>query len=376
MRPATHLFDTSPFLVIWELTQACDLACKHCRACAVPGRDPRELTTDQGKRLLDEVRELGAPVVVFTGGDPAKRPDLVELVRHGSSIGLRVALTPSATPLVTEDLLAELQGAGLSRLAVSLDAVTRRGHDLFRGVDGSYDRTFDILRAARRLGLTTQVNTTITRFNVHDLERFAESVEPLGIELWSVFLVVPTGRATEADIVAPEVVEDVLERLAAIAETAPFDVKTTAAPHFRRVLLERKVPRHDIVGMADGIGRAPRGVNDGSGLVFVSHTGRVYPSGFLPVDCGDVRDAGLARIYREHPLMVALRDPDGFGGKCGACEFRKVCGGSRARAHAMTGDALGSDPACAYVPRAWAEKPAERRAASPEAAAEGSARSL
>lgn len=360
-----HPFDWAPFLVIWELTQACDLVCRHCRACAVPDRDPRELSTEEGKVLLEQIRALGTPVVVFTGGDPAKRPDLVELVRYGNELGLRVALTPSATPLVTRELLQALKDAGLARLAISLDGVSADTHDAFRGVAGSYKRTFEILRCARDCGLTTQVNTTVTTFNAKDLERIAEAIAPLGIELWSVFLVVPTGRATEADLIDPEEVESVLHRLAEIGTRVPFDIKTTAAPHFRRVLLQRKTRRGDVVGREDRIGRAPRGVNDGSGLVFVSHRGEVYPSGFLPIPCGDVRKEKLATIYREHPLMKSLRDPDRLQGKCGACEFRKVCGGSRARAYAMLGDALAEDPSCAYVPRGYHwEGPKRRRALS------------
>jgi AdoMet-dependent heme synthase len=348
------MFDRAPFMVFWELTRACDLACRHCRACAVPDRDPRELSTAEGKALLDEIRAMGCPLVVLTGGDPAKRPDLIELVRHGAQIGLRVGLTPSATPLVTPALLTDLEEAGLARLAVSLDGASHGAHDGFRGVAGSHAKTFEILRAAHLIGLTTQVNTTVTRFNAADLERIAAQIAPLRIELWSVFFVVPTGRADAArnplHVIEPDEVESVLERLATIAERAPFDVKTTAAPHFRRVLLQRKVPRKDITGIADGIGRAPRGINDGCGIAFVSHIGEVYPSGFLPISCGDARHGGLTRIYREHPTFVALRDPDHYAGKCGECEFRKVCGGSRARAMAMTGDMLGSDPACAYVP--------------------------
>lgn len=353
VRPAGHFFDRAPFLVFWETTRACDLVCRHCRACAVPKRDPAELTTEEGFALLDEIREMGCPLVVLTGGDPAKRPDLVALVRHGSEIGLRMALTPSATPLITRELLIELRDAGLSRLAVSLDGAQRGSHDAFRGVSGSHARTFEILRTAKELGLTTQINTSITRYNQAELEPIAKQIAELGIELWAVFLVVPTGRASENDLLSPDEVEDLLERLATIAESAPYDVKTTAAPHYRRVLLQRKWKRADIRGLADGIGRAPRSVNEGQGVCFVSHVGEVYPSGFLPVPCGNVRDEGITKIYRESPLFVKLRDPDQLGGKCGVCEFRRVCGGSRARAYAVHGDPMAEEPSCAYVPKLW-----------------------
>ena len=355
-RPAAGAFDRAPFILFWEMTQACDLVCRHCRACAVPERDPNELTTAEGKALLAEARAMGCPVVVLTGGDPAKRPDLVELVHYGNELGLRMALTPSATPLVTRALLEELKDAGLARLAVSLDGAAPRAHDLFRGVDGSWARTFEILETAHELGMTTQVNTTVTRFNAHELERIADQLARLEIELWSVFFVVPTGRATEADLLDPDAVEDVLLRLAAIAESAPFDVKTTAAPHYRRVLLERKHAKDTIKGLSDGIGRAPRGVNDGQGIAFVSRTGDIFPSGFLPIRCGNVREEGLTTTYREHPFFVALRDPDRLEGKCGACPFKRVCGGSRARAYAVYGSPFAEEPACAYVPKGYGEK--------------------
>jgi radical SAM protein len=343
-------FDESPFMVFWEMTQACDLVCKHCRADAQAEPDPYELTTAEGKRLLDDVRAMGCPLVVLTGGDPAKRADLVSLVQYGTSIGLHVALTPSATPLVTRKLLTRLRDAGLARLAVSLDGADAETHDGFRGVDGSFARTFEILRHARALGLTTQVNTTVTDLAVGDLERIADLLGGLGITLWGVFFLVPTGRGEQMRVLDPAVAEAVLARLVDIAATAPFDVKTTAAPHFRRVLLQHKVKRREIVGLSDGIGRAPRGVNDGQGIVFVSHRGEVFPSGFLPLSCGSVRNDGLAEVYRHHPVFRELRDSDRLEGKCGICEFRRVCGGSRARAYAMTGELFAEEPACAYEP--------------------------
>jgi radical SAM protein len=345
-------FDEVPFIVFWETTQACDLVCKHCRANARPERDPGELTFAEGIRLLDDVRGMGCPLVVLTGGDPAKRPDLVDLVRHGSRIGLRVALTPSATPLVTPALLHRLARAGLTRLAVSLDGAGPASHDGFRGVAGSFARTLEILRDARAAGLTTQVNTTVTDLSAGELERIAELLGVFEITLWGVFFLVPTGRGESLHVLDPDAAERVLERLVTIARSAPFDVKTTAAPHFRRVLLQHQVKRRGIVGIEDGIGRAPRGVNDGQGIVFVSHRGEVFPSGFLPVSCGSVRTEGLATVYRRHPVFRALRDPDRLGGKCGVCEFRRVCGGSRARAYAMTGDLFAEEPACAYRPAA------------------------
>lgn len=361
-RPTKGLFDRAPFILFWETTQACDLVCEHCRACAQPARSPDELSTTEGKALLDDAKAMGCPLVVLTGGDPAKRPDLVELVRHGSDIGLRMALTPSATPLVTEELVTDLKEAGLSRLAISLDGATAEAHDRFRGFEGSFRRTFEILEQARRVGLTTQVNTTITSYNEHELETIAGHLEALDITLWAVFFVVPTGRASAAELIDPEVVEEVMHRLADIGERSSFDIKTTAAPHYRRILLERKVKRAAVKGIDDGIGRAPRGVNDGQGIAFVSRSGDIFPSGFLPIPCGNVRREGLVATYREHPLFTQLRDPDELEGKCGACPFRHVCGGSRARALAVYGRVTAEDPACSYHPNGYdGEPPAQRR---------------
>lgn len=352
LRPAGHSFDRAPFMVFWEMTQACDLACKHCRACAVPSADPRELTTEEALLMLREVRALGCPNLVLTGGDPAKRPDLVPLVAFATSLGLRVALTPSATPLVTRELLVQLKAAGLARLALSLDGASAKSHDSFRGVSGSFERSLEILREAKHLGLTTQINTTVSTDNLTELPDIVRLCGQYGIELWSVFFLVPTGRGAQLGMLTADQVEIVLEYLAELLEQSCFDIKTTAAPHFRRVLLRNKLQREHVAGLSDGIGRAARGVNDGQGIVFISHRGEVYPSGFLPIPCGHVRE--LASVYREHPLFIALRNPERLGGKCGECEWKRICGGSRARAYALEGDPLAAEPWCSYVPRGGA----------------------
>jgi radical SAM protein len=352
----SHSFDDHPLIAIWELTQACDLACVHCRACATPARDPGELSTDEGKHLLDDVAAMGTPLVVLTGGDPAKRPDLVELIAHGARSGLVMAVTPSGTALMTRPLLASMRDAGMARLAVSVDGPDAATHDAFRRVDGSFAHTMRILRDSAELGVERQVNTTLGAHNMRALPRMAKLVADVGAVLWSVFAVVPTGRAGGSLLLGPHAMERLLEELAELAEAAPFDVKTTAAPHFRRIQLARKGRGHPTgvlrdVG-EDGQVRGPRGINDGSGFLFVSHRGDIYPSGFLPVRAGNVRSDRLAEVYRFSPLFRELREGT-LQGKCGACPFRQVCGGSRARAYAMTGGVLASDPSCAYVPKGW-----------------------
>ncbi len=371
-------FDRSPFLVIWETTQACDLACLHCRAEARPFRDRGELSTLEAMRMMNQVRRFGRPLFVLTGGDPLKRPDTVDLVRHGARLGLRMAMTPSGTPLMTPEIVRRLADAGLSRLAVSLDGSTAAIHDRFRGVAGSYDWTVRMIRAAREIGLSTQINTTVSRYNLDDFEAMTGLMGELGISLWSVFFLVPTGRARAEDIASPEEFERVFHRMYDLSKRAPFDVKSTAAPQYRRVILQRQVaerrsgarsarpePLTPGLGfsLADGVGRA-KGVNDGNGFLFISHLGEIYPSGFLPLSAGNVRRDDVVEVYRESPLFRSLRDPDRLKGKCGVCEYREVCGGSRARAYALTGDPLEAEPFCTYLPPRYARM-VERGEAEP-----------
>jgi AdoMet-dependent heme synthase len=371
-------FSQSPYLVIWEVTRACDLACKHCRAEAVTSRNPLELTTAQGRRLMDDVRGFGRPLFVLTGGDPLKRPDVVELVEYGASIGLRMAMTPSGTPLMTVPVLRQLRAAGLSRLAVSLDGSTAAIHDTFRGVDGSFDWTLRMLEAARDIGLTTQVNTTVSLHNLHDFDALCELMTRLGITLWSVFFLVPTGRAQHGDVASAAEFESVFQRMYDLSQTAPFDIKSTAAPQYRRVIMQRQVAERRAgersaapsaltagigFSLADGVGRS-KGVNDGDGFVFVNHVGAIYPSGFLPLAAGNVRRDSVVDVYRNSPLFTALRDRSRLKGKCGVCEYRDVCGGSRARAYAVTGDYLESEPFCAHIPARY-RRLVEQGAAEP-----------
>ncbi|MDH5759898.1 MAG: TIGR04053 family radical SAM/SPASM domain-containing protein [Gemmatimonadota bacterium] len=357
-------FDNAPFLVIWETTQACDLACKHCRAEAQPLHHPDELTTEEAKKLLDDVRRFGPIIFVFSGGDCLKRPDIVELTRYGSELGLRMAITPATTPLCTTEKLRELKEAGLARLAVSLDGSSAEVHDEFRQVQGSFGHGLRILETARELGISTQVNTVVARHNVNDFTVMANLLADLGIVFWEVFFLIPMGRASAEDVAGAEAFENVFEELYDLAKTVPFDIKATAAPHYSRVVMKRQVAEQragtrtaaaDVLtdgvehSRKDGIGRA-RSVNDGDGFLFVSHVGEIFPSGFLPRSAGNVRTDDLVETYRTAPLFVQLRDKSLLKGKCSVCEYLNVCGGSRARAFAVTGDPLESEPFCAYVP--------------------------
>lgn len=340
-------FSEAPFIVIWEATRACALACVHCRAEAIPHRHPDELTTEEGKRLIDRVAAFTPrkPLFVLTGGDPLRRRDVADLVRHGVDRGLSVSMTPSGTAAVTSARLQELRAAGLARLAVSLDGSTAEAHDAFRRVRGSHRFTMRIVDDARALGLPLQINTTVARRTVADLPAIADVVARTGADRWSLFFLIPVGRARAADGLAAPEIESVLGWAAELAASAPFDVKTTEAPHYHRVLARRG----STAGAGPAAGRAQRAVTDGNGFVFVDHLGRICPSGFLPLAAGNVRGDDLVHVYREHPLFRSLRDPDRLTGRCGRCEYRDRCGGSRARAYAAGGDPLGEDPGCAYT---------------------------
>jgi radical SAM protein len=353
-------FAENPFIAIWEVTRACQLHCLHCRAKAQRRRDPRELTTEEGFALIDQIAAMDKPLLVFTGGDPLEREDLFDFIAYGKAQGLEVAMTPSATPRVTMEALARAQACGLSRCAFSLDGSTPEIHDRFRGTRGSYGLTMSALHALREIGMPIQVNTTVSRYNVDDLGRIADLVESFGAVLWSVFFLVPTGRGRAQDMVDAVTAERIMEWLYEQAQVRSFDIKTTAAPHYRRVVIQHRQaggptgPQSGFL-LENHTLRSARGVNDGNGFVFISHIGDLYPSGFLPVTAGNVRTTPLAELYRNSPLFQELRNPALLEGKCGVCEFRGVCGGSRARAYGVTGDYLASDPLCAYIPRSFAE---------------------
>ena len=342
-------FSQRPFLVIWEVTRACHLACHHCRAVARPRPHPDQLTTGEGLRLIDQVVRLNPALFILTGGDPVLRDDLLELIGHASARGLRVGLSPSATPRLMRTDFGALARAGVRRMSLSLDGPTEAEHDAFRGVPGAWRWTFRAVERAREAGISLQINTTVSRRNLHRLAASEEVLAGIAPEMWSVFLLVPTGRAEAGEMPSADETEAFLDALHAAAGRLPFPVKTTEAHQYRRIQLQRGgTPRR---GM-----RAPPGVADGRGFVFVSHRGEICPSGFLPLVAGNVRTDELGTIYREAPWFRALRDPARFSGKCGRCEFRNVCGGSRARAFACTGDPLASDPSCPYEP-ATAERP-------------------
>lgn len=335
----------APRIVIWEMTRACALACRHCRAEAIPRRNHLELTTSEAFALVDAVRECGKPTFVLTGGDPFMRDDLCKIVEYANTSGLRTAVSPSATERLTPAALQALSRAGCRRISLSIDAASAESHDAFRGVRGSFARTIDAVHAAREAGIEVQINTTISLFNNVQLADLAKLLSTLDIALWSLFFLVPVGRGKVDDVLSPDETETAFAELHGLSGCVPFAVKTTEAPHYRRYLLQHSPD-----------GAKVSTIGDGNGFIFISHRGEIFPSGFLPLVAGNVRTDRLVNVYRGSPLMRRLRDPDSFEGKCGACEFRRICGGSRSRAYAMTGNAFASEPTCEYIPSGWVDK--------------------
>jgi len=348
------VFDRRPVLVYWELTQACDLACKHCRAEAIPQRHPLELSTGEAKRLLRELRAFGDPPphLVMTGGDVMHRPDLFELIDFAVGLGLPVSVAPSGTNRLTPAVIREFKALGIQSMSLSLDGSTAEKHDEFRGVPGCFAWTLSAARAVREVDIPLQVNTLVTAETLDDLPQIYELMGELDIARWSLFFLVQVGRGRTLRQITPAQAERLFHQLYEWVKEAPFAIKTTEAMHFRRVAYRRM----QMEGLSPSeiqktsIGRG-FGIRDGNGIMFISHLGEVYPSGFLPLSAGDVRKASPVEIYQDSGLFRRLREPQNFKGKCGRCEFNGICGGSRARAYAATGDPLESDPLCAYQPR-------------------------
>lgn len=354
--PATN-YDDSPFISIWETTQACNLACRHCRASAQPNPLPGELTTDEGKKLIKDIKDMGCSIVVLSGGDPLKRQDLLELLRYGKSIGLRMATIPAATELLTRKVIENLKETKIDQVAFSLDFPTSELHDGFRRAQGTFDKTMEAVGWARECNLPVQINTTITAQSLPYLQQMGELIDTLGIVFWEVFFLVPTGRGKDLSSLTADQCEEAFELLDKIHRRSSFILKVTEAPHYRRFAAQKEgkaveLPEHLRRSEAPQktIGLARHAVNSGKGFMFVSYKGDVFPSGFLPIHAGNIRQQGVADIYRNSKVFRELRDASLLLGKCGRCEFREICGGSRSRAYALTHNHLASDPWCSYQP--------------------------
>lgn len=372
VRQVRHDINAKPFIAIWEVTRACQLVCQHCRADAQHEPAPGQLTTAEGKALLDSIAtyDKPRPIVVLTGGDPFERGDLEELTEYGTSLGLNISLSPSVTPRLTRARLEGLKAVGGSALSLSLDGATAATHDYFRGFSGTFVRTVEMAEIVTDVGFRLQINSTITSNNVKEAPALLKRVIDMGAKLWSVFFLVPTGRGTGLGALSPLEREDAMNWLHDVSNRVA--IKTTEGPQYRRIVIQRSKGQpyeggelykflteetERLLGPAEHTRRPrpPMAINAGSGFVFIDHLGDVYPNGFLPMHCGNVKEQTLPDIYATSPVFKKLREPQQWSGKCSVCEFASVCGGSRSTAFAMTGDPLASDPTCAYVPQAWKE---------------------
>lgn len=339
-------FNERPFILFWEVTRACALACRHCRAIAQPKAHPLELNHEEALELTDKIAALAPPMLVLTGGDPMMRRDIFDIIRRASESGLRVALSPAATPRLLNTDFQRLREAGVVSMSLSLDGATQESHDAFRRVPHTFERTLKAAQMAKEAGIQLQINTTVAHSTLPEMPAFIELMKQIAPDVWSVFLLVPTGRATAEDLPTAEELETLWQKLISLRGELPFAIKTTEGHHYRRALMQAArqsgapAPRHLVP------------TRDGKGVVFISHIGEIQPSGFLPITAGNVRTDDLTTVYRTHPIFTRLRDDDALGGKCGVCEYRRVCGGSRARAFGICGDMFGPDSLCNYIPAA------------------------
>ncbi|HXY06658.1 MAG TPA: TIGR04053 family radical SAM/SPASM domain-containing protein, partial [Terriglobales bacterium] len=354
MGHVAHDFSRNPMLVYWEMTQACGLACKHCRAEAMPTANPLELTTEQSKRFLNQLVDFGDPLphLILTGGDPLSRRDIYSLIDYANGLGLEVSITPSATPELTNEAISKLREHRIQSMGLSLDGSCAEKHDNIRAVPGTFERTMEAARHCGRIGLPIQVNTLVAEETADDLPAIHELLRTsFPVMRWSLFMLISVGRGKQLNEVSPGEGERIMKWVFELSMHSPFQVKTTEAPSYRRIAIETMrgsgmaKPEMKATSVYKGFQ-----IRDGHGIVFVSNLGEIYPSGFLPLRCGNVRSDSLVEIYRNSDIFRALHSPDTFHGKCGACEYSHICGGSRARAFAYTGDALGTDPFCPYEP--------------------------
>ena len=341
-------------LVAWEITRNCNLSCTHCRAAATHGPYSGELDTPKALALLDQIAEVGEPIIILTGGEPLLRPDIFEVAEYGTGLGLRMVMAVNGT-LITEKIAGRMSAAGIRRISVSLDGATRDVHDRFRGVDGAFDGALNGIRLARAAGIEFQINTTITQANLDQIPRIQELAIELGAVAHHIFLLVPTGRGKYIvdQAISAEQYEKTLNWFYDQKEKTPLQLKATCAPHYYRILRQRaRQEGKKVTPVTHGLDAVTRGCLGGTGFCFISHTGIVQPCGFLDLNCGDVTRRSFADVWYGSKIFLSLRNFDNLKGKCGNCEYKRVCGGCRARAYEATGDYLAEEPLCSYQPDA------------------------
>lgn len=341
-------------LVAWEITRNCNLACVHCRAAATHGPYEGELDTPAALNLLNQIAQTGKPIVILTGGEPLLREDIFEIISHGEALGLRMVMAPNGT-LITAQTAVKLVSAGIKRISISLDSATAEGHDRFRGVPGAFEGALRGIEFARQAGLEFQVNTTITQANLAEIPAIQNLAVQLGAVAHHIFLLVPTGRGKYIldQAITAEQYEDTLNWFYDRQQDCALQLKATCAPHYYRILRQRAHAEGKTISFqSHGLDAVTRGCLGGVGFCFISHRGVVQPCGFLDLACGDITQQSFTDVWQHSPEFVRLRDYALLKGKCGRCEYKRVCGGCRARAYEATGDYLAEEPLCSYTPRA------------------------
>lgn len=341
-----------PRMIAWETTRACNLACVHCRASAITEIQQGEWTTQEAFKLIDEIVSFADPVIILTGGEPLLREDIFDIAKYGTDKGLRMVMGTNGI-LISPDVADKMKAAGIKRATVSLDGATRESHEAFRKVEGCYDLAVQGIKNLQAAGIGTQVNTTITKRNLHDLDAMLETIKDLKIDAWHIFLLVPTGRGKEieSDEIPPQEYENVLNWFYEKKKEVDMNLKATCAPHYYRILRQRaKEEGEKVTFESHGLDAVTKGCLGGTGFCFISNIGEVYPCGYLPALAGNAKEASFKDIWYNSKVFNDLRDVGKLKGKCGVCEYRRVCGGCRARAFAQTGDYLDEEPYCVYMP--------------------------
>lgn len=342
----------SPRLVAWEVTRRCNLNCVHCRASSEKGPYPGEFDTAKCLSVLDEIAETGEPIVILTGGEPLLREDIFELARHGTERGLRMVMATNGT-LLTPAITSRMESNGIRRVSISLDGATAESHDRFRQVPGAFDGALAGVKALRRAGVEFQINTTVTRHNLDEVPALLDMAVALGAAAHHLFLLVPTGRAR--DLVNQEIEAVEYERLLRwfyrMRDQVPLHLKATCAPHYYRILRQEARARGEKVTFETyGLDAVTRGCLCGTAFCFIGHDGIVQPCGYLELNCGDLKTSSFGEVWEGSDVFQRLRDFDAYEGKCGRCEYLRVCGGCRARAFEATGNYMAEEPLCAYQP--------------------------
>ncbi len=341
-----------PRLIAWEVTRSCVLSCIHCRASATRGKYQGELTTQECFAFLEDVATIAKPIIILTGGEPMMREDIFDIAEKGTSLGLRMVMAPCG-PLMNIEKTKRMKEVGIQRISLSIDGATSETHDRFRQQNGAFDSVMKAIEYANTAGLEFQINTTITNINLHEVPAILEMAVKLNAKAYHPFLLVPTGRGKElADQeISPENYEKTLLWIYEQRERITIQFKPTCAPHYYRIFRQQeKLKGRSVTPQSHGLDAMTKGCMGGTGFAFVSNTGKVQICGFLEEECGDIKKDRFSNIWKTSKVFLEMRDLNGYKGKCGICEYRRVCGGCRARAYAVTGDYLAPEPYCTYEP--------------------------